>query len=248
MVGLPVEAEIALVHLLVKAGAVCEVEDGIPSEDADLALSCWEFHDLLFHTRSREGRQDAPLGATFPQAGRLDLPPALKPVALTEGVDLPRPDLEQLRRQDPPFVQVQEQRRSQREYAAEPITCRQLGEFLYRVARVKDHQEAEIETPRGPMRMEFAARPYPAGGGLYELEVYAAVQVCRDLSSGLYHYDPLGHRLEPIVGPGPEVKQLLTSAALAAGMAAEQLQVLLILTARVPRIAWKYASWPTPWS
>jgi len=241
--GLPGEAIPPLLGLLVHAGMVCAVgdDDGTTAEDADPALRCWEFHDLLFHTRSREGRHDAPVGALYPLAGRLDPPPALQPIAATDMIDLHRPDLEQLQRQDPPFARVQERRCSVRRYAAEPISARQLGEFLYRVARVRQRQDAEVETPAGPVRMDFASRPYPAGGGLYELEVYALVNACRGLDSGLYHYDPVGHRLVRRAGRTSEVERLLTVAARAAGVAPSGLQVLLILAARLPRVAWKYS-------
>ena len=188
------------------------------AEDADPALRCWQFHDLLFHARSRQGRHDAPVGATYPLAGRLDPPPALVGRKLRQmAIALYRPDLERLQRQDPPFALVQERRRSVRQYAAEPITDRQLGEFLYRVARVRDCQQMEVATPAGPVPMDFALRPYPSGGALYELEVYAAVAACRGLSPGLYRYDGLGHRLVRRAGRTAEVERLLSDAALVRG-------------------------------
>jgi len=233
---LPAKAVGPLLGLLVGAGMASVAG----AEDADPALRSWEFHDLLFHARSREGRHDAPVGGTYPLAGRLEPPPALPPSAATEWIDLHRPDLEQLQRQDPPFARVQEQRRSVRHYAADPISDQQLGEFLYRVARVRERLDVELATPAGPVRMDFALRPYPSGGGLYELEVYAAVNACRGLSAGLYHYDPLGHRLGRRAERTAEVERLLSMAALSAGMAPDGLQVLLILAARLPRLAWKY--------
>jgi SagB-type dehydrogenase family enzyme len=148
--------------------------------------------------------------------------------------------LEQLECQDPPFALVQERRRSIRKYATEPITDRQLGEFLYRVARVRDCQHMEIATPAGPVQMDFAQRPYPAGGALYELEVYATIAACRGLSPGLYHYDGLGHRLVRRTGRTVEFERLLSDAALAVGLQATEPQVLLVLAARLPRVAWKY--------
>src|SRR5581483_11337311 len=92
-------------------------------------------------------------------------------------------------------------------------TDRQLGEFLFRVARVKDCWQAEAETGRGPVRMDFASRPYPAGGSLYELELYAAVNRCAGLRPGLYYYDALRHRLTRLGGRTPEVDGLLRDAA-----------------------------------
>lgn len=239
---LPAGAVAPLLGLLVHAGMACPVgDDGTSSEDADPALRCWEFHDLLFHARSREGRHDSPLGGTYRHAGRLEPPPALLAVAGTELVDLYRPDIEQLQALDPPFARVQDERRSVRHYGAEPISDRQLGEFLYRVARVRQRQEWEVETPAGPVRLDFASRPYPAGGGLYELEVYAAVNTCRGIESGLYRYDPLGHRLSRRSGRTAEVERLLADTALSAGIEGQGPQVLLILAARLPRIAWKYS-------
>jgi SagB-type dehydrogenase family enzyme len=240
--ALPAEAVGPLLGLLVHAGMACAVgAEGTTAEDADPALRSWEFHDLLFHARSREGRHDGPIGATYPQAGRLEPPPALPPVPATAWIDLHRPDLECLQRQDPPFARVQEQRRSVRRYAAEPISDRQLGEFLYRVARVREHQAVEVPTPAGPLRMDFASRPYPSGGALYELDVHAVVHTCRGLDSGLYSYDPRAHRLGRRAGRTAEVERLLSGAALAAGVAPQGLQVLLVLAARLPRLAWKYA-------
>jgi len=240
--GMPAEAVTPLLGLLIHAGAACPVgDDGAAVEDADPALRCWEFHDLLFHARSREGRHDAPAGATYPLAGCIDPPPALRPEVATDGIVLYRPDLERLESQDPPFALVQKRRRSIRKYATEPITDHQLGEFLYRVARVTDRQQMEIETPAGPIAMDFAPRPYPSGGALYELEVYAVVEACRGLSAGLYRYDGLGHQLVRRAGRTAEVERLLFGAARSAGVEAPGPQILLVLTARLPRVAWKYS-------
>ena len=239
---LPGEAVTPFLGLLAHAGAARAVgEDGATIEDTDPALCCWQFHDLLFHARSREGRHDAPAGATYPLACRLDPPSALPPETAAVDISLHRPDLDQLQRQDPPFARIQERRRSIRQYAAEPITDRQLGEFLYRVARVRECHQMEVATPAGPVSMDFASRPYPAGGSLYELEVYVLVAACRGLEPGLYHYDGLGHRLARRAGQTAEVERLLSEAARSAGVEATRTQVLLVLAARMPRIAWKYS-------
>jgi SagB-type dehydrogenase family enzyme len=237
--GLEVDAVAGVLALFLRAGMLEEA--GV--EDQSPALQSWEFHDLLFHARTRRGRFDAPYGATYRLADRLPPPPALKPAMAGQAHELYRPDLDRLERDDPPLARAQAQRRSIREYdATRPITDRQLGEFLFRVARVTGCREEEVSTPRGPVRQDFAARPYPAGGGLYELEVYAAIQVCNPLAPGLYHYDAAGHRLIRQQGRTPEVAALLRDAAESTGTPEDTLQVLLILTARFPRIAWKYES------
>src|SRR5262249_35356821 len=182
--------------------------------EEEAALKTWEFHDLLFHARSRQGRSDARYGGTYRLAGQLEPPPALKPCTAGEAIELERPDLARLERDDPPLARVQERRCSVRDFdAGHPITVRQLGEFLFRVARVKDRWQAEVATQRGPVAMDFASRPYPAGGGLYELELYAAVNRCANLEPGLYHHDPSRHRLTRLCGRTAEVARLLRGAA-----------------------------------
>ena len=84
--------------------------------------------------------------------------------------------------------------------------------------------------------------PTPAGEGLDELELYAAVNVCTNLDSGLYYYDPSRHRLTRLCGRTAEVASLLRDAAESTAIAEDNLQVLLILAARFPRLAWKYES------
>jgi oxazoline/thiazoline dehydrogenase len=246
VLGLKAAAAAQLLGLFTTAGMVVEVgDDGEADEDRNPALQTWEFHDLLFHSRSRVGRHDSSVGGTYRHAGRLEPPPPFKPATTLGGaetVELYRPDLERLEREDPPFARVLEQRCSIREYGVQPIGDRQLGEFLFRVARVKSRREWEAATPNGPIRVESTTRPYPAGGGLYELEIYAVVHVCGNLPSGLYHYDAAGHRLERLAGRTAAVEALLTDAAQSAGMAADAPQVLLILASRFPRLAWKYAS------
>jgi len=167
------EASTDLASLFLSAGMLAEVgEDGTSAEDENVSLLSWEFHDLLFHPRSREGRHDAPLGPTGRFLGRLEPPPAVKPAAATETIELYRPDLERIEKDDPPLARVMEQRRSIRRYAAEPITREQLGEFLYRTARVRARWSDEFETPNGVARIELTSRPHPSGGALYALEIY----------------------------------------------------------------------------
>jgi SagB-type dehydrogenase family enzyme len=233
----------SLVALLVNASVLAEVDDsGTSAEDHRPSLQLWEFHDLLFHSRSRVGRHNRPLGNTYPAGGKVEPPPALKSIAALETCDLYRPDLDRLQEHDPPLARVMERRRSIREYAPEPITAQQLGEFLYRVARVTETREDELVTPYGPVRMEVSLRPYPTAGALSELEVYVVVQDCNGLKPGLYHYDPLDHRLAAVTRWTDDTQQLMYGAGYAMGVTAEHLQVLLVLTARFQRLSWKYSS------
>jgi SagB-type dehydrogenase family enzyme len=236
--GLAADAVSGLLRLLRRAGMLEEAD-----AQEEPALQTWEFHDLLFHVRSRLGRFGGPHGGTCRLAGRLAPPPALKPAPTGETQQLYRPDLARLERDDPPLAWVQERRCSARDFDAEhPLTERQLGEFLFRVGRVRDCRQAELATPCGPVPLDFASRPYPAGGGLYELELYAVVNLCANLRAGLYFYEPARHHLIRLCGRTADVGGLFRDAAESTGIAEANLQVLFILAARFARVAWKYES------
>ncbi len=231
-----------LAGLLFAAGMLLEAgSPGAPSEEDRADLLSWEFHDLLFHARIREGRHDAARGATCRFAGQLPAPAAIKPAAAGTTVPLNRPDLERLQSDDAPLARVMEQRRSIRQYAKDPMTVQQLGEFLFRTARVRARCEADLPTSRGPARLVLTSRPYPSGGSLFPLEVYPLVQACNGLDPGLYHYDPAGHQLEVLAAAAPQQAMLLEHAARAAGINPASIQVLLVISARFQRVAWKYA-------
>ena len=207
--------------------------DGRAAEDRNPALRTWEFADLLFHARSRLGRHDAPMGATFEFLGRLKPLPAVKPV-MAGAIRLPRPDLRAVERRDPSLTRALEQRRSVRD-GATALTVAQLGEFLFRVARVRSRRRAGTRLP-----YETTSRPYPSGGACYPLELYLAVSRTPGLAPGLYHYDPLGHRLETVEGGAAQVGPLLLDTRQGFRPGAEP--VLIVITARFARVAWKYRS------
>jgi SagB-type dehydrogenase family enzyme len=241
--GMTVAAAAGLMTLLRGSGMLSESrEGGLSAEDETPALRCWEFHDLLFHARSRLGRHGRPVGGTYRFAGQVDPPPVLQAPRHGEAIALDRPDLERLEREDPPLAAVQEARQSIRAYGARPLSARQLGEFLYRVGRVADYREARVETRAGPIRMAFAPRPYPAAGCLHELELYVAVNACAGLAPGLYSHDPEEHRLIRLSGRTESLDALLAGAGRCAGIEASSIQVQIILASRFARLAWKYES------
>jgi SagB-type dehydrogenase family enzyme len=241
--GLAGDAALRVVELLLNADLIGEADDaGTAVCDRAAALQSWEFHDLLFHARSRLGRHSNPSGATYRFVGGVPAPAALKATQAAESLALDRPDLDRLQCCDPPFARIQESRKSIREYAERPITAQQLGEFLYRVARVKECAEFDVPTPRETVRMAFATRPYPGGGGLHELELYVAVNACEGIAPGLYRYDPMCHRLEHLSERTPEVDRLFRDAEQSTVIAEDKLQLLLIVAAQFTRVAWKYAS------
>ncbi|WP_079043828.1 SagB/ThcOx family dehydrogenase [Streptomyces kanamyceticus] len=233
----PADAARLLGHL-VGAGFVEVSEPGAGfGEDADPTLRQWDFHDLLFHSRIRTGRDDAPVGGVFPHRGELDPQPATKPLPDGPVVPLHRPSLDELAARDPVLTAAIEGRRSLREYGESPLSVEQLGEFLYRTGRVRVHFEpAPGEQPGG----EIVGRPYPNGGSAYELELYLTIRRCAGLDPGIYYYDPVGHRLILVNTDAGDRQAMLTVAALSAGLTTDP-DVLITMTSRFQRMSWKYS-------
>jgi SagB-type dehydrogenase family enzyme len=228
--GLERSAVGPVVRLLRDAAIVVSADDGA-SESPGQAQ--WSFADLLFHARSRAGRNIGGFGGTYHREGAADPLPAVSP-ARGDGFALPKPDLEVVCAQDPPFGEVLARRRSIRAHDdSRPITVEELGELLYRVARV-----------RGVMydgHQELSSRPYPAGGACYELELYPLVNLCAGVAPGLYHYEPSGHALELVAEPGPPTILLSEYSRITAVMDTPP-QVVLLIAARFGRVMWKYES------
>ena len=225
--SLPLEVVDELVGVLAWYGFVHEAEE---DTRPDLASEQWAPHELLFHSRSRGGYHDEPSGATMWAAGRFDpLPGRREPFGGT-AIALPVPDSIN----DPPLSEVLEARRSIRVHDADhPITIDQLGEFLYRSARVLRTEVDETH--------DVSLRPTPAGGALHSLEIYPVVTNVAGLAAGMYHYDPFDHLLEPLPPREFPVNQLVARAAAAAGGSPPP-QVLLVVSCRFGRVMWKYQS------
>jgi SagB-type dehydrogenase family enzyme len=236
-VGQPHETAQALLGLLILAGLAEQVEtgDGRLSED-DGHRALWEFHDLLFHARSRLGPHDYPVGGTFRMRDRVPALPALPPRRDGDVVDLPRA----ARAGDPAaegsLTDVLARRRSVRRHGAEPISLRQLGEFLDRSARVR--RVIARDDAHG-IPYEATERLYPSGGSTYDLELYVFASRCGGLEPGVHHYEADRHRLVAVAPPSRLFGAVVREARTAAGMT-DSPQILLVITSRFARVSWKY--------
>ena len=63
-------------------------DDGLRPAEGDDNLVLWDFHDLLFHTRSTEGRHANPLGGLYPYADVMAPLPAVRPRWPGKKIDL----------------------------------------------------------------------------------------------------------------------------------------------------------------
>jgi SagB-type dehydrogenase family enzyme len=124
-------------------------------------------------------------------------------------------------------------RRSDRDFSPDlPLSLAALSEFLYRVARVEGVVDAEPQ--------ELMTRPYPAGGSIHELEFYLAIERCDGLEPGFYHYDGHRHGLRLLRHGDEAASPFVTRSASAMGLADRRPQMVVLISTRLPRLAWKY--------
>jgi SagB-type dehydrogenase family enzyme len=223
---------------------------GLRPTEGDHDLILWDFHDLLFHARSTQGRHANPLGAVCPYAGVIPPLPAVRPRWSGKPVDLRKFSAahSQSPLADPPqaaegwLAKLLRERHSTRRFDDQrPITLAELSRFLDGTARILATSKSEVGPGEGGPSVEYTVRPYPSAGASNELELYLAVDRCEGLARGFYHYDAGGHVLVPIGAPARELDALLQQAAFAMDAAAVP-QILITIAARFGRISWKYSS------
>jgi SagB-type dehydrogenase family enzyme len=216
-------------------------DSGLRPAEGDDSLVLWDFHDLLFHARSTEGRHANPVGGVYPYAGVMAPLPAVRPRWPGKKIDLRKFSAVQSQPISP-VAKLLRERHSTRTFDHRlPITLGELSRFLDGTARVQSRFSSSVDLGDDRPGVAYAVRPYPSGGGSYELELYLAVDRCEGLARGFYHYDAGGHALVPIGVGAHEFEALLTGAQFAMGAPAVP-QILITIAARFGRISWKYSS------
>jgi SagB-type dehydrogenase family enzyme len=111
----------------------------------------------------------------------------------------------------------------------------ELGEFLYRVFRVRQRGPAD---PDDPTSVEVTRRPLPSAGAAHDLEVYVAAGRA-DTGRGLFHYHPEEHTLTEVTGDGYPLATILSLAQASSKSSAEP-PAVIVLASRFGRLAWRY--------
>jgi len=232
LLGLLLDSE-----MLIKLGT--RDGDGLEANESDRNLALWDFHDLVFHTRSTEGRHTNPVGGTYAHAGTVPPLPAVRPPWPGKKISLGKFTTPE--QPASPFAKLLRARHSTRDFDDQhPITLAELAQFLDTSARVLSEWKSGADVDGGP-EVTYSSRPYPAAGSAYELELYLTVSNCEGLARGLYHYDAGSHALVAIDASAQQL-QALSMAAEFAMDASGPPQILITIAARFGRISWKYSS------
>ena len=196
------------------------------------ALKQWETHDLIFHYRTRTENTHSKIGGTFRFKDIIPPLPAEKIIKSAETISLFKPDINKLMNTDMTLTAVMEKRKSIREYK-KIITLKQVGEFLYRTARVKENLDRN--------EFQLSKRCYPSGGAIYENELNLFINKCDGIEPGVYHYNPYQHFLTKVNELTSEAKKIIEKSKCATAKEGG-IQILIVISARFQRLSWKYES------
>ena len=160
---------IELLALLVDCQILFKIDaaggDGLRLAEGDDNLVLWDFHDLLFHTRSTEGRHANPLGGVYPYAGVIAPLPAVRPRWPGKKIDLRKFSARACREAISPAAKLLRERHSTRNFDDQrPITLAELSRFLDGTARVLARSKSKPSSATAVRWSTYAARPYPSAG------------------------------------------------------------------------------------
>jgi SagB-type dehydrogenase family enzyme len=220
----------AFLGLLVSPGFVVDADVKEPP-----ARQSWEFHDRLFHRTTQSRNDRLPRGATYRFLHQWPAPPAIRAHYLGQRIALPGPGALPTS-SSAPLRDVMESRRSGRAMSAEPVSIEAISQLLHRVARVK-----EVHSGGQAIPQETLLRPYPSAGAIHELEFYLAIRCCDQLNPGFYHYNGHEHTLTLISNADTAAAKIVAECAASWGQPEQPPHAVVVITSRLPRLAWKYA-------
>jgi oxazoline/thiazoline dehydrogenase len=134
------------------------------------------------------------------------------------------------------LLDVLNERRTVRKYDRSSLDLNSLSDFLYRCSKVKTILKGQVL-----WGLILTKRPYPSGGARYPLEIYPVNNKIPDIEKGIYHYDPLKHKLALISRNEGYRKKLNESILQRMGtLMNREPDVVFIITAIFARTMWKY--------
>ena len=229
----------ALLNILRRTGFLVSAT-GKTAAQAEDGAHRWEFHDRLFHMRSRAGFHDAMVGPSFRFAESEQPLPLYKPIdgrSFDADIHIPLEPCDALCQAPYPLQKAFSERASRRVFADKPVSVDRLSALLYLSCRVRrEHGKGD-----DAKSYETSNRPSPSGGGCHSLEVYLLVRRCDGLDPGVYHYDPKNHALNGVNAPH-RVRQIMLTQTKYLNGSGRLPDVLMVISSRFGRVNWKYQS------
>ncbi len=111
-------------------------------------------------------------------------PPLTKAPMSDRAIDLPL-DFEGIEKETD-YLKIVNSRSSHRVYTEEKISLKQLSYLLWTCQGVKEIRGKSYAT----------LRTVPCGGARHQFEIYMTIRKVEGLEDGLYHYLPMGHKIE----------------------------------------------------
>lgn len=196
----------------------------------------WEFHDLLFHTRSRLGliNDSSNLGGTYRfKPKNIERHNGFKDYEGKTYFQLDRVSTNEgpIHRD---IFEVLQARRSSRSFPDDTVlTLGQIGEFLFHTAKI-------IDSTHSHGNLDFVRRTFPSAGGIHDLEFYLLINKNDFLPRDLYYYHPQKHGLYQLQADCRYMDEITNNAMVALGSKKYMPPVIIILTSRFQKMSSKY--------
>lgn len=166
------------------------------------------------------------------QEKKLPQPPLAKAPMTGNIIDLPA-GFEQLKT-DSDFLRIVNRRQSRRIYAQKGISLGELSYLLWCTQGVKSIRGKSYAT----------LRTVPCGGARHEFECYLAIRNVQGLKAGLYHYLPMGHKIE-MLGTNDDLEGFISDS-LCGQSWASKADVVFYYSAVFYRAEWRYGIYAHP--
>ncbi len=216
-----------LLSILLAGGFITEYE----SNQCD-----WEFHDLLFHTRSRLGMADdsSNLGGTYRfRPANIEVYNGFKECQNKKYFQLGVP-VQEAKCNKKDFFELLQARKSSRSFSKDKtMTYDQIGEFLFHTAMI-------IHSTPQDGQLDFLKRAFPSAGGIHDLEFYLLINKNDSFKRDVYYYHPQRHGLYQLQVQDKYLDEITQNAMVALGSIKVMPPVIVILTSRFMKMRSKY--------